>query len=279
MSSADALSLFVNEALVDELWTILKREGLPLEKVREVSAKVAGTAKFGLGKLWQWMATDSGAELKAEAEGKTSQTFQYTSAFRALLLPELLPEICKLHISDAERVKKLMVGNFVEITCDSIDLVPVPTLADFIRQYLFQESGKAQDEAESKDGAESDVGFERAFSVLEKYTSARRAFTFMNRLDGFFESKALKRLFDGESSEMLNALSTSNDDHTLALTISSDYGGTLVFSMLDERFLRRSLGVFSGNRQIRIFGNVAYLGTGTLSCLLLGIQPISVSLA
>jgi hypothetical protein len=33
--------IFLNEELVDEIWTLFKRDGIPIEKVKEASGKVA----------------------------------------------------------------------------------------------------------------------------------------------------------------------------------------------------------------------------------------------
>ena len=63
MSDINSINLFLDENLVDELWTLAKRDGLLVEKVREASTKIAANVKFGLGKLWQWMTADLEAEL------------------------------------------------------------------------------------------------------------------------------------------------------------------------------------------------------------------------
>src|SRR5882762_11856886 len=96
MSDVNSINLFLDEALVDELWTLAKRDGLLVEKVREASAKIAGKTKFGLGKLWQWMTADLEAQLSAEAAGTFSQKLQYTSVFRSLILPELISDIVRV---------------------------------------------------------------------------------------------------------------------------------------------------------------------------------------
>lgn len=53
MSDINSINLFLDENLVDELWTLAKRDGLLGEKVREASTRIGANAKFGLGRLWQ----------------------------------------------------------------------------------------------------------------------------------------------------------------------------------------------------------------------------------
>ena len=139
MSDIHSISLFLDELLVDDLWTLAKRDGMVIEKVKEASAKVGGKAKFGLGKLWQWMTADLEAELTAEASGKYSQKLAFTSVFRALILPELIDGIARISNKQGS-IEKLKQGDFVEIELDTLELVPLPTFGGFLKQMIVPEA-------------------------------------------------------------------------------------------------------------------------------------------
>lgn len=269
MSDIHSISLYLDESLVDELWTLAKRDGTVVEKVKEASAKVGGKAKFGLGKLWQWMTADIEAELSGELSGKYSQKLAYTSVFRALILPELIADIAR--ISDRQTsVGELDHGDFVEIELDTVELVPLPTFAGFLKQAIL--SGVEDDQADER----AAVNFERARSFAETLTGAERALTFYMRATGDYKSPLLERLYNKSPDELFNALCMSKDDHVLALMESGS--GISVLSVLEERYLKRNLAAFTVRRPMRVFGRVARpLEDGSIGFL--GMEAISVVLS
>jgi hypothetical protein len=106
--------------------------------------------------------------------------------------------------------------------------------------------------------------------------SNQRALTFYLRYRGDIGSNLLQRLFESETEEVFNALCMSNDDHVIGISeFSTDGSDVTVFTVLEERFLRRNLAVFTVERPIRLFGRVAYLKKDPS---ILGIQAISIAL-
>lgn len=270
MSDVNSINLFLDEPLVDELWTLAKRDGLLVEKVREASVKVAGKSKFGIGKLWQWMTADIEAELKAEGGGTFSQKLQYTSIFRSLLLPELINDVAKVGGQNSKSIAELGNGVFVELETNTLELIPLPTFAGYLRQMMIHGA------SESEEQVNQALDFDTTLSYAEKLTSEQRALTFFLRLESESKSSLLQRLFANESEEVFNALCMSNDDHVLGVSdLPTDTGTATVFAVLEERFLKRNLAVFAVGRPIRIFGRVAYLKKHND---VLGIQPVSIAL-
>lgn len=269
MADIGAINLFLDEALVDELWTLAKRDGIPIERVKEASAKIAAKSKFGLGKLWQWMTADLEAELSGEAAGKLSQKLQFTSIFRALVLPELIGDIARFDGVHESSIGDLEPGGFIEIETPTLELVPLPTFAGFLRQMTITAAGESQEDSQPE------LDLDKTLSFADRLTSAQRALTFVLRIQGGTRSSALARLYESESEEVFNALCMSNDDHVLGLSpLGTAPRGPIAFSVLEERYLKRHLAVFAVGRPIRFFGRVAYL-----SPKLLGIQAVSISLS
>src|SRR5579862_1617345 len=79
------IHLFIDELLVNELWTMIKREGLPQERVIEISAKIAAKGKFGFGKLWSWLAADVTGEVQGGVGWKSEDRLEFTALFKSLL--------------------------------------------------------------------------------------------------------------------------------------------------------------------------------------------------
>jgi len=275
MSDSFPINLFLDEDLVDELWTMLKRDGIPVERVKEASLKVAGKTKFGLGKLWEWVTADMTAEISAEGGGKYSEKLQYTAMLRAMLLRELIPSITVIGSDNIEEISDLRQDAFVQIACGKVELIPLPTYAGFLRQYALHWLGKAAEE-ENEDRHDTNS----AIAYLEKYTVSERALTFVGRLvDDESASPGLKRLWENTQTVLTNALSMSNNDHVLALASLSEIEPEVhIYAVLKESDLRRNLGAFSGSRSLLFFGQIATINDDGAGHFQLGIMPISVSL-
>src|SRR5580765_8762265 len=139
MSNMQPISLFLDEQLVDELWTLAKREGI------EIETKLGAKAKFGAGKLWQWMTAELKAELQGEGSGKFSRKLQITSVFRALVLPELIKDIARVGNGDSTSIDELEHGDFLEVQASTLELTPLPTFAAYIRQIAMLGVGNEQE--------------------------------------------------------------------------------------------------------------------------------------
>ncbi len=273
MLDLHSINIFLDETLVDELWTLAKRDGMLVEKVREASTKVAAKASGKLGKLWEWLIADVEIELAAEAAGKYSQKLQFSSVFRALILPEILTEITRIRNAESS-LEVLQPGDFIQIEADTLELVPLPTFAGFIRQMVISGAGAAKEE--QGNGTDWDA----AVPFAEKLTATQRAFTFYSRATGEDEYESLiKRFYDEESSEVFNALCMSNDDHVLAVSRLSTDETVILFSVVEERYLRRNLAVFSVGRKVRVFGRIASTKDSRRGGHLIGIQAVSINLS
>jgi hypothetical protein len=270
MLSENDIPLYLNIDYIDELWVRRTRRGITQSEVQEASSKVAAKAKFGgLGKLWDLLLPEIGAEVSGEASRALKSTVEITSTLRALLLPELLPDVVDLQeTDDLERdLSELSVGQHVRILCDNIDLTPLPTLAAYMRQTLL--SGvRDEDLGESPD----------VFKAIEFATSTNRAMTFCGRTDDEYGGPALQRLMQSESDELHNAMALTNDDHCLAASLLRATSTDLVvYSSLNEKNLRRDVAAYAGQRPATYFGQVAYLRRDGRTTVM-GVQPAAISL-
>lgn len=271
MANSLPIHLFMDYGLVDELWTILKRDGTVVEKISEASAKIAGKTSFGVGDIWKWIAADLTAEISAEGSGKYAEKIQYTSIFRALLLRELIPAVSIIDSSNLEDIAELQPDAFVQVSCDQVDLVPLPTFASYTRQILL-------DSVDSTDG-EPSQSVDSKFSYVDKYTVSERAFGFVHRLDDDRASSPLRRLWSSNQAVIGNALSMSNNDHVLAVgSLIDSEPEVLIFSVLKEDGLRRNLGAYAGGRPLVFFGQVALIHQGKRADLHVGVMPLSIAL-
>lgn len=263
------IHLFIDQPLVDELWTMLKREAIPVERVEEASGKIAGKAKFGFGKIWSWLAADVSGEVGLDGSLKHTEHLQYTSLFRSLLLRELLPSVQRIDKDHPKNISALKHDSFVQITCNNVEIVPLPTYSAFFRQYALHGIGQSQEDA--------DLDYEKVISFLEKYSISARAMDLVMRVeDKGNNSVGIRTLFDECENIITNALSMSNDDHTLIL--GSALGlrpAGLIFCVARDDSLRRNLGAFTGARNVTVFGQVATLDAGHGH---MGVLPVTISL-
>lgn len=260
--------IFLNEDLVDEVWTILKRDGIPVEKVREASGKAAAKAKFGLGNIWKWLASDLSMEVVGEVGGKTSQKISYTAFLRALMLPELIPDIYQGTI-DFNTFESLPTGTFISIDCEHLSIIPIPTYASFWRQRLL-----------SNIPANDDTDSDNSLIIIEKLTTFQKALTLEMLLhDEDGNQTILGVLWDSLSAEVANALILSNDDLYLLISQVHDASGpTFVISFIEERFLRRNLVGFTGGKPLKFFGQKAYSKELDQGGYIFGLNLLSVAL-
>jgi hypothetical protein len=188
-----------------------------------------------------------------------------------MILPEIIGDIATIGRQEKTTISELSPGDFVEFETSTLELVPLPTFAAYARQVAIVEAGQ---EAAGKPHRKFDVNEQISFA--EKSTSANRALTFLDRLQSEeHPSELLIELFESDSGELFNALAMSNDDHVLALsTLPTGDGQILVFSVIEERYLKRNLAVFTIERPIRFFGRVAYIEGHTF----LGIQSVCIAL-
>jgi hypothetical protein len=216
MHNADPISIFLDESLSDELWILASRDPLTTERVKEASAELAAKGTLGFGKLWSWLGADVSGELSAKGSEKGSTKLQLTSTYRAMLLPDLIGDIPS-HGPDIAHDEQLPRSGFVRIVLPTLELLPLPSFADYVRCMMIAEMEETS--IKSKDADE----FERTLSLAEKLTSGKRALTFCHRLIADQDSGLLRRLFDGSSEEAINAvfngLSMSNDDQILGLSV------------------------------------------------------------
>lgn len=272
MNTNQQILLYVNEAAVDEIWVSLKRSGVPTERVQAAVAKVSGTAKFGLGKVWSWLATDLNLEATGAAETSFTQKLAHTAVLRALLLQELLVGSPDTTYSNTFNIESNQVQNFVRMICTDSYIIPIPTIATFSLQMML---------AAIVDGDEADQDISKVADLYQKMAANRRAFAFYTEI---FKSENKKNsfhmLFDELESEFMNAMALSNDDQLLFLSpASTDRESVLCMSFMDEKYLRRNLVGFTGNRPVDVFGRIAMARILNNGTRVIGVDPISIALA
>jgi hypothetical protein len=268
------IHLFLNDALVDEVWMSIKRDGIETERVKEATAKVSAKAKFGLGKLWSWLASDLNMEINAAADITHTTTLQSTSFLRALLIPELLENVVRGGNLDQDLLKKHRIGTFVNFECTHSHLVPIPTMDEFLRQRMVIDAAAAMPNSDPPDSS-------RLFELIEKQTSLKKAMVFSNLLepDDDAQPSQLGLLFNELTDEFTNAMIMSNNDQVLFLsTLTGAEPAVFVISFLAEEKLRRNLAGFTGNRPATIFGKLASRRHASDGTPVVGIDAISISL-
>jgi hypothetical protein len=268
------IHLFLNDALVDEVWMSIKRDGIETDRVKAATAKVSAKAKFGLGKLWSWLASDLNMEINAAADITHTTTLRSTSFLRALLIPELLENVVHGANLDQDSLKKHRTGTFVNFECTHCHLVPIPTMDEFLRHRLIIEAVGAMHDSDPPDSS-------RVFEQIEKQTSLKKAMVFSNLLepDDDAHPSQLGLLFNELTDEFTNAMIMSNNDQVLFLsTLTGAEPAVFITSFLAEEKIRRNLAGFTGNRPATIFGKLASGRLASDGTPVVGIDAISISL-
>lgn len=260
--------IFLNEVLVDEIWTLFKRDGIPIEKVKSATGKVAVKAKFGLGKLLEWLAADITTEASLSGEGTISQKVNYTSFLRALMLPEIIDSIYQETNPSKIALQNLPVGTFIDIECTHLSFLPIPTYSSYMRQVLMSAIDEQKEES-------TDV----TLSLIEKATASQKSLTLNALLYNEHGNTPLGDLWHDLLDEVSNALTMSNDDQFMLVSqvLNAD-SKVLVVSFVEEKFIKKNLAGFSGNRPIQVFGRTVYSKELENTGLVLGIDAISVAL-
>ena len=245
------------------------------EDVREASTRVATRAKFGgFGKLWDMLLPEIEAEITGETARKATQKFEINSVLRALVLPELIPKMVELSYAvKGTSLDSLSNGAFVRITCDNIALTPLPTYASYMRQLAVQN-------AHWDDEHGDEYSAEEALKLLDRVTMSNRAITFAMRTEGKNAPKSLSLLINSESDEISNALAACEDDQYLVASTFVLAGvDAVVFTVLEQKFVKRTLTAFIGNRPVSYFGQVAHLNVGKSEADFVGIRAAAISLS
>lgn len=257
MLSIKEIPLFLNEKFIDELWVRLKQEGLTIERVQEASQKINAKASVGtLGKLWNSILPDIQIGLGGEVAGRSSEKLEINSMLRSLLLPELISDLVEIPNSAMENSNRLSQGAFARIVCDNLALAPIPTFAAWARQLMLSNMHETELAA---DTPQIDL-----LKIIDSVFSGNRAMTLSIRTsEDATSSAAMRMLMNSEMTEVHNALAVCNDDMILVASLLDLYGvETVVFSVLEEAFVNRSLAAFTGDRPVSFFGQVAYLKIG-----------------
>jgi hypothetical protein len=273
LSDSLPIHLFLDENLVDELWSLATGKTIPVEKVNEIAAKVAAKAKFGLGDIWKLLGAGVSAEASGEGGFKTSEKSRYTAVLRALFLQEFVNTVDLTDLSEETDFSRLSVGTFVQIVGNNVELLPLPAHADFIRQSALHVLGKAYE----NDKAMNE--FDKMASYLEKYTASHKAFSFVSKIfDEERKSQLLDGLWSSDHLAIENALLMSDSDHVLLLALAnSKKADVLLYSVVPEAGFRRNLAAYTGNRPILFFGRIASVNK-TDAQHQIGIAPIAISL-
>jgi hypothetical protein len=220
--------------------------------------------------IWQWLASGLDIEASAGAEASRSVEVQYTSVFRALFLSELIENISRFSLGKDDSVTRLKPGTFIEVTSKMLQLIPLPTFASL----SLYDAITAFDEQSSPV-----LDPDKAVLLAEKFAGGQRALAFrMHMQEG---DSLLSRLFRQAPEEYFNALIMSKDDHVIAIAADDVENPTaIVFTLLEERYLRRNNSVFVGTRPVVFFGQLGFLSPGDdKKPALIGIECISISLA
>jgi hypothetical protein len=283
MFAISDLPLFLDERFIDELWIRVTREGLTTEELKEASQKIAAKVNIsGISGLLKHVFSlpDLNIGLDGELLRKGTEKIQINPLLRALLLPELIPDIVSISCLDKSgSFEKLTNGAFVRILCNNVALTPLPTLAAHIRYLTLKNVD------DSKITQPDQISVDEIFKLVDNATNANRAITFDLRTDeeGSIADRLLHSLYESESVEVFNVLSVCNDDLSLiASSILLSDTEAVLFSVLEDRFVNRSLAAFIGQRPVGFFGQIAYVRDETTAPLgvprSIGLRTAAVSL-
>lgn len=132
----------------------------------------------------------------------------------------------------------------------------------------------------SQDSGETDK--HELIAQFEKLTAARKAFALAHLLEDNDDGSPslVATLFNELQQEFTNAMAMSNDDQVLLISQLKGAPATLVMSFLEEKYLRRYLGGYTGQRPVRVFGKlVSRRRSFDDGGLIIGVEAISIALA
>jgi hypothetical protein len=109
---------YIDDELVDELWMLLKQDGIPVERLDKAEAHLSAKVKFGLGKVLTWLVSDLKGELGAQVAGERGTKIAYAAPVRLLLLLELLPSIKHFALEQHDLIAVLKAGDFIDVNFD-----------------------------------------------------------------------------------------------------------------------------------------------------------------
>ncbi len=211
---------YIDDALIDEIWMVLKRDGIPVERLNDAKAKVSGKAKFGLGHLWNWLIGDLEATVEGEtALGQSTKT-AYAAPYRLLLVLELVPKIKHFALEQHDASETLEPGDFVNVSCPALQLVLLPRIGDYWHFMLATGLAQQLDGGSDAGPAAQQQQVKSALKYIEKFSSYNRAFSYWSQLEESEPNTALGRLSAHHHETMLGMLGMCNDDLILGTSLA-----------------------------------------------------------
>lgn len=266
--------VYLNEDLVDEVWAIVKQDGVPSKKTKELEKKFNINMKGKSGNIFKVLIADLSAESSTEMSSKTLIESKFLPLLRLLLLKEIMPDIKDISY---DKVQELDItnSNFINIRLSSLYFLSLPSYSDFLILQLL---------SNLKD-------YNEPIDIIENYKKLNynnRTFQFYMLLNNDEQKQIFSQIGQIFQQELHNALTLNKNDLVLgASRIGDNQDPVFTLTICDEKNLRRGPASFTTNQPVEIFGRLATQQIchdkmslsrySFKSAKMIGIEPIAIS--
>jgi hypothetical protein len=275
---------YIDDDLVDELWMGLKQDGIPIERIDTAKAHLSAKAKFGLGKVLEWLVTELKSELDAGVAGERATKIAYAATARLPLLLELLPSIKHIALEQHDLIAALKPHDFIDINCPALSFALLPRFGD----YLHVQAMDALSQADTSEPAER-PSIQDISKLAEKFSTLNAAYSFHARLSVEDRTNALFRLNDQFFPFLINMMCLCEHNTVLAAALAD---GELSRSNPDESVASLIVACFKKTRlkinalsfigRLKLFGRVLcndIEDDAGLVTRMVAVEPITLSVA
>jgi len=180
---------YIDGGLIDELWMLLKRDGVPTERLNKAKAAVSGKVSYslGAGHLVSWLIGDLKGEAGGQLDGEETVKTTYAAPARLLLIQELLSSIRYAKLEQHDAIAHLTVNDFVDIECPALSLTLLPRYGDYAHICMANELAE---ERSGHDDVTPRDRYELVAKHVEKFSTQSTAFSFWLACKGKIQIRA-----------------------------------------------------------------------------------------
>jgi hypothetical protein len=273
---------YIDDDLIDELWMGLKQDGIPIERIDTAKAHLSAKAKFGLGKVLEWLVTDLKTELDAGVAGERATKIAYAATARLPLLVELLPSVRHIALEQHDLIAALKPHDFIDINCPALSFALLPRFGDYLHVQAMNALGQADTSELAEKPSLTDIG-----TFAQKFSTLNAAYSFHARLSVEDRTDALFRLNDQFPLFLINMMCLCEDNMVLAAALAdrdlsrsnpNDSVVSLIVACFKKAKLKINALSFIG--RLRLFGRVLcndIEDDAGLMTRMVAIEPITLS--